>query len=218
MRKCKKEIFIMVNLFFSIVAITMSIFIFLKTFSYEFEKCGNIFKEIYLMRLNFLELLMVVITAILAILSIAVPLMAYNWNRDMKADFEKLKRDMKDDYRNMKESMCEDMKKVQEAQNFVSETKKDIQDLNRNIRNDMNSFSYNFLTNEIADTDFLTKIKCGDLSFLKDISTGELKRKFKLGKFSEVHVNHLLAMAKNCSCEDKKEIIANLKNIRKEAH
>lgn len=101
---------------------------------------------------------MVVITAILAILSIAVPLMAYNWNRDMKADFEKLKRDMKDDYRNMKESMCEDMKKVQEAQNFVSETKKDIQDLNRNIRNDMNSFSYNFLTNEIADTDFLTKI------------------------------------------------------------
>ena len=94
MRKYKKEIFIMVNLFFSIAAITMSIFIFLKTFSYEFEKCGNIFKEIYLMRLNFLELLMVVITAILAILSIAVPLMAYNWNRDMKADFEKLKRDI----------------------------------------------------------------------------------------------------------------------------
>ena len=54
--------------------------------------------------------------------------------------------------------------------------------------------------------------------FLKDISTDELKSKFKPGKFSEVCVNHLLAMAKSCNCIDKKEIIANLKNIRKEAH
>ena len=139
-------------------------------------------------------------------------------SKGMKDDFEKLKDNMKSDYRNMKESMCEDMKKVKEAQNLVNDTKKEIQDLNRNIRSDMNSFSYNFLTNEIADTEFLMKIRYGDLSFLKDISTDELKSKFKPGKFSEVCVNHLLAMAKSCNCIDKKEIIANLKNIRKEAH
>lgn len=167
---------------------------------------------------NFLELLMAFISAILAIITIVIPIMVYNWKKEMKDDFEKLKDNMKSDYRNMKESMCEDMKKVKEAQNLVNDTKKEIQDLNRNIRSDMNSFSYNFLTNEIADTEFLMKIRYGDLSFLKDISTDELKSKFKPGKFSEVCVNHLLAMAKSCNCIDKKEIIANLKNIRKEAH
>ena len=229
MGKYKKEIFVAVNLFFSISAIIISLIVLLKVIPCEIKKCDDICEALYAMRNNFLELLMAFITAILAIISIIITLMAYNWKRDMKEDFEKLskgmkddfeklKDDIKDDYRNMKKSMCEDMKKVKEAQNFVNNTKKEIQDLNLNIISDMNSFSYNFLTNEIADTEFLMKIKYGDLSFLKDISTDELKSKFKPGKFSEVCVNHLLAIAKNCNCTDKKEIIANLKNIRKEAH
>lgn len=229
MRKCKKEIFIMVNLFFSIAAIIISLIVLVKVIPCEIKKCDDIYEALYAMHNNFLELLMAFISAILAIITIVIPIMVYNWKKEMKDDFEKLSKGMKDDfeklkdnmksdYRNMKESMCEDMKKVKEAQNLVNDTKKEIQDLNRNIRSDMNSFSYNFLTNEIADTEFLMKIRYGDLSFLKDISTDELKSKFKPGKFSEVCVNHLLAMAKSCNCIDKKEIIANLKNIRKEAH
>ncbi|GEM_PF-1960458 len=229
MGKYKKVVFIAVNLFFSIAAIIISLIVLVKVIPCEIKKCDDIYEALYAMHNNFLELLMAFISAILAIITIVIPIMVYNWKKEMKDDFEKLSKGMKDDfeklkdnmksdYRNMKESMCEDMKKVKEAQNLVNDTKKEIQDLNRNIRSDMNSFSYNFLTNEIADTEFLMKIRYGDLSFLKDISTDELKSKFKPGKFSEVCVNHLLAMAKSCNCIDKKEIIANLKNIRKEAH
>lgn len=229
MVKYKKVVFIAVNLFFSIAAIIISLIVLVKVIPCEIKKCDDIYEALYAMHNNFLELLMAFISAILAIITIVIPIMVYNWKKEMKDDFEKLSKGMKDDfeklkdnmkcdYRNMKESMCEDMKKVKEAQNLVNDTKKEIQDLNRNIRSDMNSFSYNFLTNEIADTEFLMKIRYGDLSFLKDISTDELKSKFKPGKFSEVCVNHLLAMAKSCNCIDKKEIIANLKNIRKEAH
>lgn len=218
MGKYKKVVFIAVNLFFSIAAIIISLIVLVKVIPCEIKKCDDIYEALYAMHNNFLELLMAFISAILAIITIVIPIMVYNWKKEMKDDFEKLKDNMKSDYRNMKESMCEDMKKVKEAQNLVNDTKKEIQDLNRNIRSDMNSFSYNFLTNEIADTEFLMKIRYGDLSFLKDISTDELKSKFKPGKFSEVCVNHLLAMAKSCNCIDKKEIIANLKNIRKEAH
>lgn len=229
MGKYKKVVFIAVNLFFSIVAIIISLIVLVKVIPCEIKNCDDIYEALYAMHNNFLELLMAFISAILAIIAIVIPIMVYNWKKEMKDDFEKLSKGMKDDfeklkdnmksdYRNMKESMCEDMKKVKEAQNLVNDTKKEIQDLNRNIRSDMNSFSYNFLTNEIADTEFLMKIRYGDLSFLKDISTDELKSKFKPGKFSEVCVNHLLAMAKSCNCIDKKEIIANLKNIRKEAH
>lgn len=229
MVKYKKVVFIAVNLFFSIAAIIISLIVLVKVIPCEIKKCDDIYEALYAMHNNFLELLMAFISAILAIITIVIPIMVYNWKKEMKDDFEKLSKGMKDDfeklkdnmksdYRNMKESMCEDMKKVKEAQNLVNDTKKEIQDLNRNIRSDMNSFSYNFLTNEIADTEFLMKIRYGDLLFLKDISTDELKSKFKPGKFSEVCVNHLLAMAKSCNCIDKKEIIANLKNIRKEAH
>lgn len=229
MGKYKKVVFIAVNLFFSIAAIIISLIVLVKVIPCEIKKCDDIYEALYAMHNNFLELLMAFISAILAIITIVIPIMVYNWKKEMKDDFEKLSKGMKDDfeklkdnmksdYRNMKESMCEDMKKVKEAQNLVNDTKKEIQDLNRNIRSDMNSFSYNFLTNEIADTEFLMKIRYGDLSFLKDISTDELKSKFKPRKFSEVCVNHLLAMAKSCNCIDKKEIIANLKNIRKEAH
>jgi len=229
MGKYKKVVFIAVNLFFSIAAIIISLIVLVKVIPCEIKKCDDIYEALYAMHNNFLELLMAFISAILAIITIVIPIMVYNWKKEMKDDFEKLSKGMKDDfeklkdnmksdYRNMKESMCEDMKKVKEAQNLVNDTKKEIQDLNRNIRSDMNSFSYNFLTNEIADTEFLMKIRYGDLSFLKDISTDELKSKFKPGKFSEVCVNHLLAMAKSCNCIDKKEIITNLKNIRKEAH
>lgn len=218
MGKYKKVVFIAVNLFFSIAAIIISLIVLVKVIPCEIKKCDDIYEALYAMHNNFLELLMAFISAILAIITIVIPIMVYNWKKEMKDDFEKLSKGMKDDYRNMKESMCEDMKKVKEAQNLVNDTKKEIQDLNRNIRSDMNSFSYNFLTNEIADTEFLMKIRYGDLSFLKEISTDELKSKFKPGKFSEVCVNHLLAMAKSCNCIDKKEIIANLKNIRKEAH
>ena len=218
MGKYKKVVFIAVNLFFSIAAIIISLIVLVKVIPCEIKKCDDIYEALYAMHNNFLELLMAFISAILAIITIVIPIMVYNWKKEMKDDFEKLKDNMKSDYRNMKESMCEDMKKVKEAQNIVNDTKKEIQDLNRNIRSDMNSFSYNFLINEIADTEFLMKIRYGDLSFLKDISTDELKSKFKPGKFSEVCVNHLLAMAKSCNCIDKKEIIANLKNIRKEAH
>ena len=229
MGKYKKVVFIAVNLFFSIAAIIISLIVLVKVIPCEIKKCDDIYEALYAMHNNFLELLMAFISAILAIITIVIPIMVYNWKKEMKDDFEKLSKGMKDDfeklkdnmksdYRNMKESMCEDMKKVKEAQNLVNDTKKEIQDLNRNIRSDMNSFSYNFLTNEIADTEFLMKIRYGDLSFLKDISTDGLKSKFKPGKFSEVCVNHLLAMAKSCNCIDKKEIIANLKNIRKEAH
>lgn len=229
MVKYKKVVFIAVNLFFSIAAIIISLIVLVKVIPCEIKKCDDIYEALYAMHNNFLELLMAFISAILAIITIVIPIMVYNWKKEMKDDFEKLSKGMKDDfeklkdnmkcdYRNMKESMCEDMKKVKEAQNLVNDTKKEIQDLNRNIRSDMNSFSYNFLTNEIADTEFLMKIRYGDLSFLKDISTDELKSKFKPGKFSEVCVNHLLAMAKSCNCIDKKEIIASLKNIRKEAH
>lgn len=218
MGEYKKVVFIAVNLFFSIAAIIISLIVLVKVIPCEIKKCDDIYEALYAMHNNFLELLMAFISAILAIITIVIPIMVYNWKKEMKDDFEKLKDNMKSDYRNMKESMCEDMKKVKEAQNLVNDTKKEIQDLNRNIRSDMNSFSYNFLTNEIADTEFLMKIRYGDLSFLKDISTDELKSKFKPGKFSEVCVNHLLAMAKSCNCIDKKEIIANLKNIRKEAH
>lgn len=229
MGKYKKVVFIAVNLFFSIAAIIISLIVLVKVIPCEIKKCDDIYEALYAMHNNFLELLMAFISAILAIITIVIPIMVYNWKKEMKDDFEKLSKGMKDDfeklkdnmksdYRNMKESMCEDMKKVKEAQNLVNDTKKEIQDLNRNIRSDMNSFSYNFLTNEIADTEFLMKIRYGDLSFLKDISTDELKSKFKPGKFSEVCVNHLLAMAKSCNSIDKKEIIANLKNIRKEAH
>lgn len=218
MGKYKKVVFIAVNLFFSIAAIIISLIVLVKVIPCEIKKCDDIYEALYAMHNNFLELLMAFISAILAIITIVIPIMVYSWKKEMKDDFEKLKDNMKSDYRNMKESMCEDMKKVKEAQNLVNDTKKEIQDLNRNIRSDMNSFSYNFLTNEIADTEFLMKIRYGDLSFLKDISTDELKSKFKPGKFSEVCVNHLLAMAKSCNCIDKKEIIANLKNIRKEAH
>lgn len=228
MGKYKKVVFIAVNLFFSIAAIIISLIVLVKVIPCEIKKCDDIYEALYAIHNNFLELLMAFISAILAIITIVIPIMVYNWKKEMKDDFEKLSKGMKDDfeklkdnmksdYRNMKESMCEDMKKVKEAQNIVNDTKKEIQDLNRNIRSDMNSFSYNFLTNEIADTEFLMKIRYGDLSFLKDISTDELKSKFKPGKFSEVCVNHLLAMAKSCNCIDKKEIIANLKNIRKEA-
>lgn len=169
----------------------------------------SIYKDMYILHVNFLQLIMVIATAILAVLSIAFPFVAYNWNKDRQRDFMELKKEMKDDYRQMKIDMLKDRDDVKE----------DIKEAKQTISNDINNFSYQFLIERFANNSSLkNEIQNYDYSTLRDITKDDLKKEFKDGFFTELCINHLISLVKTSGESKKTQIINNLRKIREQEH